>query len=123
LHREKRAFHAAEYEKVASNYGAFKTSAEMASEIAARAAERVPLPLRRVLPTRLVARWVEQVPAGEAFTPTRVSEEVTQRFSAELSRPITSRSASTALRRLLADGEIRLVKKGTAHREAVYAKG
>lgn len=126
LHREKGAFHAAEYEKIAGNYEAFKASAETAFQIAAQAAELrplpEPLPVKRVLPSRLVARWVAQVPAGEGFAPTRVAEEVKRRFGAELSRPITSRLASTALRRLLADGEIRLVKKGTAHHEAVYTR-
>ncbi len=126
FHRDKRAFHAAEYEKIAGNYGAFKASAETAFEIATRAAEvrplPEPLPVKRVLPSRLVARWVAEVPAGEPFSPTRAAEEVKRRFGAELSRPITSRLASTALRRLLADGEVRLVKNGTAHREAVYTR-
>jgi len=125
FHREQRALHGAEYEKVASNYEAFKASAETASEIAGRAAAFVPppqQPVKRVLPSRLVARWVQEIPAGEIFAPTRVSEEVKRRFGAELSRPMSSRLASTALRRLLSYGEVRLVKKGTAHREALYTR-
>jgi hypothetical protein len=124
FHREQRTSHGAEYEKVASNYEAFKASAETASEIAGRAAALVPppQPVKRVLPSRLVARWVQESPAGEIFAPTRVSEEVKRRFGAELSRPMSSRLASTALRRLLSYGEVRLVKKGTAHREALYTR-
>ncbi|HEV7503614.1 MAG TPA: hypothetical protein VGS07_01755 [Thermoanaerobaculia bacterium] len=125
FHREQRTSHDAEYERVASNYEAFKASAQTASEIAARSASSVPppqQPVKRLLPSRLVARWVQQIPAGEVFAPTRVSEEVKRRFGAELSGPMTSRLASTALRRLLSYGEVRLVKKGTAHHEALYTR-
>ena len=129
LHRDQRAVHAAEYETVARHYEAFKASAAGAAEIAARSgvpapppAEPLP-PLRPVLPSRLVARAVYEMPAGETFVPSRIAVEVNRRYSRELRKPIDSRLASTALRRLRDQGEIRLVTKGTAHREAVYARG
>jgi hypothetical protein len=53
---------------------------------------------------------------GGAFTPTRIAAEVNRRYSRELRKPIDSRLASTALRRLMAQGMVRLVQKGTAHR-------
>ena len=59
--------------------------------------------------------------AGESFTPTRIAGEVNRRYRDELRQLIDSRLASTALRRLLAEGRLRLIQKGTAHREAVYA--
>lgn len=128
FHRDQRAIHAAEYETVARHYEAFKTSAAGAAEIAARPGVPAPppaeaAPLKPQLPSRLVARAVAEMPAGETFVPSRIASEVNRRYSRELRKPIDSRLASTALRRLMAQGEIRLVQKGTAHREAVYARG
>src|SRR4051794_32884883 len=94
LHREQRTVHAAEHEKVARAYEAFKASAGGAAEIAARAA--VPSPERSAppegapgkitLPSRLVARAVAAIPAGETFGPSRVAAEVNQRFRAQLKK-------------------------------------
>jgi ribosomal protein S25 len=129
FHRDQRAVHAAEYETVARHYEAFKASAAGAAEIAARSGVPAPAPaeplppLRPVLPSRLVARAVAEMPAGETFVPSRIASEVNRRYSRELRRPIDSRLASTALRRLMSQGRVRLVTKGTAHREAVYARG
>ncbi len=132
FHGEQRALHAAEYETVAKHYEAFKASAGSAAEIAARnvvpapappVREEPPLPpLEPVMRSRLVARLVQELPAGEVFTPTRVAQEVNRRYPRELSKPVDSRLASAALRRLLADGSLQLVQKGTAHREAVYTR-
>jgi len=128
FHRDQRAHHAAEYETVARHYEAFKASASAAAEIAARSgvpapppAEPLP-PLKPVLPSRLVARAVEEMPADATFAPSRIADEVNRRYSRELRKPIDSRLASTALRRLLAQGKVRVVTKGTAHREAVYSR-
>lgn len=128
-HREQRAIHAAEYETVARHYEAFKASAAGAAEIAARRKDPAPppaaepqQPLKPSLPSRLVARAVAEMPAGETFSSSRIADEVNQRYSRELRKPIDSRLASTALRRMLAYGEIRLVEKGTAHREAIYTQ-
>jgi hypothetical protein len=129
FHREKREAHAAELETVARHYEAFKASAAGATEIAARAGipapvpEPPPAPLKPSLPSRLVARAVAEMPAGEPFASSRIAAEVNRRYSRELRKPIDSRLASTALRRLMAQGVIRLVTQGTAHREAVYARG
>ncbi len=135
FHREQRALHAAEYETVAKHYEAFKASAGGAAEIAARQMvpvpdpapeppprEEPPVPLKQVMASRLVARLVREMPAGEQFVPSQVAREVNRRYSRELRKPIDSRVASTALRRLLANGTVQLVQKGTAHREAVYTR-
>jgi hypothetical protein len=128
FHREQRAVHAGEYETVARHYEAFKASAESAAEIAARVAPPEPLreeplpPLKPAMFSRLVARAVREIPAGESFTPTRVAGEVNRRYPRELRKPIDSRLASTALRRLLAEGAVRLVRRGTAHRETIYTR-
>jgi hypothetical protein len=128
FHRDQRAIHAAEYETVARHYEAFKASASAAAEIAARSGvpappdEELAAPLKIQLPSRLVARAVAEMPAGEGFAPSRIASEVNRRYSRELRKPIDSRLASTAIRRLMRRGKVRLVAKGTAHREAVYAR-
>lgn len=130
FHREQRAVHAAEYETVARHYEAFKATSGTAAEIAARTAAVVPAPAppppaapaRPTLPSRLVARLVAELPADEVFEPSRVAAEVNRRYRRELRKPMDSRLASTALRRLLAEGKVKLVEKGTAHHQAVYAK-
>jgi hypothetical protein len=129
FHREQRAVHAADYETVARHYEAFKASAAGAAEIAARRkapepppAAEAPQPSGPSLPSRLVARAVETIPKGETFSPSRIADEVNRRYSRELRKPIDSRLASTALRRMFAYGEIRRVEKGSAHREAIYTR-
>jgi hypothetical protein len=135
FHREQRALHAAEYETVAKHYEAFKAIAGNAAEVAARDVIPAPAPvqapppreeplppLKPVLPSRLVARLVRELPAGEELVPSRVAREVNRRYFRELRKPIDSRLASTALRRLRAEGAVQLVRKGTAHHEAVYTR-
>ncbi|HEY0511644.1 MAG TPA: hypothetical protein VGH73_07055, partial [Thermoanaerobaculia bacterium] len=130
LHGEQRAFHAAEHATVAQAHEAFKASAGGAAEIAARAVASAPealppletVPLNATLPSRLVARAVAEIPVGETFSPSRVAAEVNQRFRAELKKPIDSRQASTTLRRLQAEGVVRLIRKGMPHHEALYVR-
>ena len=128
FHREQRAVHAAEYETVARHYEAFKATAAGAAEIAARrkATEPPPAEPPRIsgpsLPSRLVARAVTEMARDETFSPSRIASEVNRRYPRELRKPIDSRLASTALRRMLAQGEVRLIEKGSAHREAIYSR-
>jgi hypothetical protein len=131
FHREQRAVHAAEYETVSKLYEAFKATAEGAAAAAARTAvaappkqEALPPPARVVplRPHKLVARLVKELPQGEVFTASKVAAEVNRRYRSELKKPIDRPIASTCLRRMVADGRVRLVTKGTAHIQAVYTK-
>jgi hypothetical protein len=128
FHRDKRAHHATEHESISRHYEAFKASASAAAEIAARSSVPAPpppepaAPLKPQLPSRLVARAVAEMPADATLTPTTIAGEVNRRYSRELRKPIDSRLASTALRRLTEQGRVRLVQKGTAHREAIYSR-
>jgi hypothetical protein len=130
FHREQAAVHAAEYEVVARHYEAFKATAGAAAEIAARTASPAPAPPpedslppgKPVLRSRLVSRVMEDIPAGQTFTASRLADEVNRRFGKALRKPADARLVSAALRRKLANGTIRLVQPGTAHREAVYTR-
>ncbi|HSK78208.1 MAG TPA: hypothetical protein VLQ45_17275 [Thermoanaerobaculia bacterium] len=134
FHREQRAQHAGEYAKVAQGYEAFKASAGEAAEMAARAAAAVPPPAPPASPREefpsgktprphvLVAKVVAGLPAGEEFGSARVTSAVNRRFSHALKRPIDPRTIATILRRMAAEGRIRVVRKGTSHQEGTYAK-
>lgn len=127
FHREQRASHAAEYENLARHYEAFKASAGGAVELAARAASllREPAPAAPVKPSttsKLVVRFLADLPAGSTFNAAQVAVEVNRRFPKELRQPVGPPAVSTILRRLLADGSLRLVNKGSAHRLAVYSR-
>lgn len=132
FHREQRAHHAARYEAVAKSYEAFKATAGAAVEIAAQTpvpAPEVPPPvedappLRPIDRARLVAQVVQELPEGDVFGPSRLAEEANRRYSRQLGKPVDARMASGILRRLLAEGTVRLVQKGGSHREALYGRG
>ena len=128
-HREKREVHAAEVESLTRHYEALKISVEAAAPLAVRHVPAQPKePPRETLPpgkpvvwSRLVERVVEEMPAGEVFTPTEMAAAVNRRFQG-LRKQVDSRVASTILRRMAATGAVRRVQKGTSHREATYAR-
>lgn len=127
FHREQRAVHAAEYANLAKHHEAFKASAGGAVELAARATaalseEPSPAPVTPSTTSKLVARLITDLPAGATFNADQVTAEVNRRYPSELRRPAVPASVSTILRRLLDDGGLSLVKKGTAHRQAVYRR-
>jgi len=127
FHREQRAVHAAEYANLAKHHEAFKASAGGAVELAARATvalgeEPSPAPVKPSTTSKLVARLLVDLPAGATFNADQVTAEVNRRYPNELRRPALPASVSTILRRLLDDGGLRLIKKGTAHRQAVYRR-
>lgn len=124
---DQRAVHAAEYASVAQHYEAFKATAGAAAEIAARTLpaaaqeEEIP-PGTRVSRSRLLARVMADIPPGQPFGARQLVAEVNRRFGKALRKPANLPLASAALRRMLASGKIQLVRKGAAHREALYAK-
>ena len=135
FHREQRAFHAAGYETVAKHLEAFRAASGDAAEIADRveaAAQTATVPSeappeswpsrKRSQPGPLVIRLIEEMSPDEVFGASRVAEEVNRRFSRALPRPMDTRLASAVLRRLLAEGTIRLVKPGSPHHEALYSR-
>lgn len=128
-HREQRAAHAAELAALARHYEALKSSAEAATPLAARYAPEPPKERpRETLPTgkpivwsRLVERVLGEMAKGEEITPTSMAAAVNRRFQG-LPNSADPRVMSTILRRLTGYGWVRLVQKGTSHREATYAK-
>ncbi len=127
-HREQRAVHAAEIENVAQHLEAFKKVALPAAEIAAPPPAPPPPPEEetglgpRPLISKLVARVVASWPAGETMTPKSVAAEVNRRYPTKLKRRVDARLSSVTLRRLRDAGDLRLVREGKAHHEAVYTK-
>ena len=66
-------------------------------------------------------RVVAEMPKGEVFSPASVAAAVNRRFR-NLPRPAEPRMTSAVLRRLAAEGRVRVVQKGTSHREATYTR-
>lgn len=128
FHREQREVEAAELAAVIQSYEALKAVAGPAAEIAARVVPAPAPPPQEELPAgtkigrKLVERVLADLPADEDFGPSRIAAELNRRYGKSLPKPADARFASTALRRLLDDGGIRLVRKGTPHHEALYRK-
>jgi hypothetical protein len=125
-HRDQRAVHAAELEKVLHSLETFRTAAASAVDLAQTVArlsqeEELPPP-GRLMAGRLVRLVAESPGLKEPFVPTEVAEEVNRRFGEHLKKPVGSRAASDVLRRMLAEGTLRLVRKGTPFHESQYAR-
>jgi hypothetical protein len=122
-HREQRALHVAELEKVLHDLEVFRAvAASAAAHPMSRPAElEIPPPGRK-----RVGQMVMLVAASpdleEPFSPTSVAEETSRRYADHLREPVGSRTASDVLRRMLAEGDLELVRKGTAKREALYRR-
>jgi len=131
-HQEQQELHGAELAKVLENLEAFRAVATSAVDLAkplspppgpAPATDPVKLPppgRNRV--ARLLKLAVESPDLPEPFGATTVATEANRRFADHLSSPIDARTASDVLRRLLAEGEIRLVREGKPFHEALYAR-
>jgi hypothetical protein len=132
FHREQRALHAEGLVRVRERYETFKAGVTAAGEIFAELpplAPPVPPPVesdpdegRRPTVAKLVLRLVSGKTVDETFTPSSVAEELNRRFAAKMRRSFDSRGVSVYLRRLLAEGDLRLVRKGGAAHEAAYAR-
>jgi hypothetical protein len=123
-HRDQRALHAAELEKVLQSLETFRTAASSAVDLAQPVARKtVPAeepelpPPGRLMAGRLVRRVAESPGLAEPFVPATVAAEVNRRFASQLEKPVSSRAASDILRRMLAEGTLKLVRKGIAFHE------
>jgi hypothetical protein len=123
-HREQQAFHGAEAEKVVQNLEAFRTVVAFeAAQPVPKAVETAGLPPPgRKMVGQLVKVIAESPDLEEPFGPTAVAAETNRRFASRLSKPVGPRPASDVLRRMLAEGRLELVRKGTANREALYKR-
>ncbi|HEV2847234.1 MAG TPA: hypothetical protein VG477_20435 [Thermoanaerobaculia bacterium] len=123
LHGEQRALQAAELATSLEHYEAFKAVAGPAAEIASSFTKSVEEAPSTTVRSKLVSQVVASLPAGEIFSPARISAELNRRYGKHLRRPASARMVSNALRRLLAEGEVRLVQQGGPYHEALYTKG
>ena len=119
-HREQRALHVAELEKVLKDLEVFRavTASAAAHPIAAL---EIPPPGRKQV-GQMVTLVAQSPYLEEPFSPTSIAEETSRRYAGHLRAPVDPRTASDVLRRLLAEGGLELVRKGTAKREALYRR-
>jgi hypothetical protein len=128
LHRGQRTLHETELELATRHFEALKAAAVPAAELASSA----PAPGPAAEPveddadigsdpklTTLISRILRGRTNGEPFGPAALTQEIHQRFNLDAD----VRSVSAALRRMCRKQQVRLIHKGGAHREALYAKG
>jgi hypothetical protein len=127
VHHDQRAVHAEALARMRERYAMLKAAVVAAGEVV-QIQPPAPPPVeddlgdRRMPMSKLVGRLVARKGPDETFTPTSVARELNERFAAKLRRPVDGRAVSPPLRHLLAEGRLRLVKKGGAVHEAVYAR-
>jgi hypothetical protein len=127
-HREQQAAVAAELEKVQMNLEALRTALDSIGDLpptapapAAVVEAELPAP-GRLMVGRLARRVALSQGLAEPFGATAVAAEVNRRFPDRLREPMGPRAASDILRRMLAEGELALVRKGKASHEAWYRR-
>jgi hypothetical protein len=131
-HEEQRARHQAEIETISRKLSTFKAAlseAESLPELGplpGRTEESSPadlIPGGKVYTARLVARVLEDHPAGEPFGISTVTQEINRRYRDHVSKPITPGQVSVVLRWMLRTGRIHAAQKGRPFHEALYTKG
>ena len=127
FHREQRAVFAAEIEKLTAVLGAFKTAASTAAELETRAAAFTPPKPNldigsKASLTRMIRRVIETRPAGDVFGTNFITAEINRHYRERLRRPVREKLVSITLRRLERQGELRQVREGRPHHEALYAQ-
>ncbi len=130
-HREQREGHAAELASVLQSLEAFRTAAAAAVGLTRPVAappvpatvqeEELPPP-GRLRVSELIRRIVRSPGLQEPFGPNAVAEEFNRRYAQRLGQGIGSRTASDVLRRMRAEGWVRLARKGKAVHEALYTR-
>jgi hypothetical protein len=128
-HREQRAVHAAELDKVRQNLATFRAAATSAADLVGPVEPPAPPPAAPKLPppgkkfgSGLLRLVIVSPELQEPFGPAAVATEANRRFRSHLRERVDPRTASDVLRRLAREGEIQLVRKGKAHREALYKR-
>lgn len=119
-HRQERARHAAELETIQKHLESFQQGAALAAGAPAR-----PLALgpgERPKLTRLVVLAVSALEPDRPFSAGELAGEIDRRFGDRLKKPAERRLVSIALRRMLDRKQLRLVRKGKPHVEALYAR-
>jgi hypothetical protein len=126
VHREERARHAAELERLTKLQETLSEAASAAIEIARR---RLPAQETEDLGsknhprlTRMVEKVVEEKKPDDPFGPMAVAREVTRRFGDRMRKPVDSRLVSIALRRLHERGQLQQIRPGRPHSEALYVR-
>lgn len=134
-HEEQRVRHEAEIETISRKLSTFRAAISEAESLAelgplpgspktgAEPSSAEPVPGDKVYTARLVARILEDHPAGEPFGISAITQAINRRYQDHLSEPVKPRQVSVVLRWMLRTGRIRSVRKGRPFHEALYVKG
>ena len=130
FHREQEELHREELEKVLQSLEAFRAVAANAVDLAhlAQPAAMKPVADEEELPppgrlqiSHLLRRVILSPALPEPFGASAVAAEANRRIRDRLP-PVDRRTASDVLRRMLAEGAIRLAREGKAFHEALYTR-
>ena len=77
---------------------------------------------RKASLTAMIRRVLEIRPAGDVFGTNIITAEVNRHFRERLRRPVKEKLVSITLKRLSSQGELRQVRAGRPHHEALYAR-
>jgi len=131
-HAEQRALHGAEHRKSAEQLAALQAVSASVTELIAnvKPASRLGSAALPEKVERGKGHWIapllelviEEKEPGEAFGATSLIAEIEGLWGSRLRREIDPRSAAATLRRWAAEGLLDVVRKGTSHREGLYAK-
>jgi hypothetical protein len=132
FHREQETFHA---QRVAFHEAERARHQQAVQELAQREASlpqpapsrnrswfKPPAPGRRPRLAHWVARMIEELPGAQPFTASSLTEMLNPLCAPHLPSPIERSQVSIALRRFVQSGHLRLLQRGTSHREAVYGR-
>lgn len=129
VHRAERERCESELAKLRERYDAFKSASAAAGEVVYRGRKaggprlEVEKDDGRPTTTRNLVHWVVSAKdGGDTFGAAAVAAEVNQRFAKRLRQPVNARSVSVTLSRLAAEGVLKVVREGKAHREALYSR-
>ena len=125
-HREQRTQHAAALEQLTGKLETLKVAYAEAAGLVTRRAAAAPVPDpdagRKLSLARMVARVVEARTSGQPFGISHVTAEVSRRYRDRFRKPVEPRLVSIVLRRMLAAGKLRSVRKGKPFHEALYSR-
>lgn len=130
IHHDQKALHAAELEALTQNLEAFKAVAATSVDLASRPGPPTAAPSPPKDPDanldlsliQMVTRVAEAHGPEEAFGTAAVTAELNRRYQDRLRKPVKERLVSVNLRRMLDAGQLRSIRKGRPHHEALYAK-
>lgn len=128
FHRDQRKVHAEEIETLSRHRESLSAAMSAADALARRQRPSAPGVGKHIGPSgrpkvaRMVAEVVAERSPTEPFGAAGVTQEIQQRYQADLKKPVELRLVSIELRRLVKRGRLHIARRGRPHAEALYVR-